>query len=136
MRRAAGVRRDVAVAGRRASRRGSAADGAGAARRAATQVPRMLVLDPPCVACSVRDRAARSQRSARPQSAPAPARAALAPRAPPARRHPPAPRRAIRRLRSVSTHPPNLTPRTPPTRQTAGFHQLVYNWQKCLYIIY
>lgn len=103
MRRTAGVRRDVAVAGRRTGSRARAAAGAGPARRAATQVPRMLVLALPCVACSVRGRAARSQRSARSQPAPAPARTALAPRAPPARRHPPAPRRAIRRLRPVST---------------------------------
>lgn len=44
MRRTAGVRRDVAVAGRRAGRRARAAARAGTARRAATQVPRMLVL--------------------------------------------------------------------------------------------
>lgn len=116
VRRTAGVRRDVAVAGRRAGRRARAAARAGAARRTAPQVPRMLVLALPCVACSVRvrvrGRAARSQRSARPQPAPAPARPALAPRAPPARRHPLAPRRAIRRLRPVST--------LPPTRSSSG----------------
>lgn len=43
MRRAAGVGRDVAVAGRRAGRRGRAAAGAGAARRAASQVTHVRV---------------------------------------------------------------------------------------------
>lgn len=110
MRRAAGVRRDVAVAGRGAGGRACAAARAGAARGSATQVTACRLHPSLCVACSARARPRPRQRAARRRAArplaPPPAPPALAAAHPPARR--PAPRRlrvaVARRVRTVSTH--------------------------------
>lgn len=103
MRRAAGVRRDVAVARRRARGRARAAARAGAARRPATQVPPPRMLALPCVACSPRSAAPRPPRRA-PAPAPAPAPRVRTPArcTQPRRRL----RDAVARIRTVSTHRP------------------------------